>query len=103
MSETTSTQVVVYRADRDAEEQIERFHGPEAFEVAAERWVHYRRTLPEGPYSPTGGYCVWINDGDLWRRTGLLDDPTTAWAIRDRVIDAETEARWQARQEAERE
>lgn len=70
------SQIVVARLATSTEETIQY---PATFEDAYVAWRERQRQM-----SP-GGYVVWINEGDLWRFSGLLDNYPAACAIRDRV------------------
>lgn len=77
MSEDHGPQIVVWRKSRESEEHVLRT--PE-FAIAGQAWREHKREME------AGGYTIWINDGDLWRYSGLLDDRPRALAIRDRVV-----------------
>lgn len=81
MTERHGPQIVVWRARREGEEIV---HRTDDFEAAGRLWREGQRRMC-GP----GGYSVWINDGDLWRSSGLLEDRPAALAIRDRIMAKE--------------
>ena len=76
IGEAAGPQIVVLRKTATGEELVFRENN---FERAGDMWREGKQQIQEG------GYCLWINDGDLWRMSGLLLDQERARAIRDRV------------------